>query len=358
MEIFKENDPSSKCLNLISNKMPLALSKYYVEINFPENIKSETVNMVENIRNAMIKRIQELEWLDESTRKYAIEKVLKIKYNLGYTDFVLNHEMIYNKYKSIGNIHDDFLSMLMSIENESLKDKYKLFYNENPENSINEIPIMPTYIVNALYSPNTNHMDFPAAVLQEPNFDVNQPDYINYGNMGSTMGHELTHAFDNNGKKYDSDGKEFNWWTDNDNEEFNEFSQCYIDQYGNYSSEIEGKKYYVDGINTLNENLADNGGLDRAFEAWKMSIEKNPEIAKTRNMKLPGLSEYTMEQLFYISYAHANCEVRNNKKIFEDTHSPGVFRVNGVVSNNKRFAKIFNCPAKSPMNPDHKCTLW
>ena len=155
MEIFKENDPSSKCLNLISNKMPLALSKYYVEINFPENIKSETVNMVENIRNAMIKRIQELEWLDESTRKYAIEKVLKIKYNLGYTDFVLNHEMIYNKYKSIGNIHDDFLSMLMSIENESLKDKYKLFYNENPENSINEIPIMPTYVSFFIYIINT-----------------------------------------------------------------------------------------------------------------------------------------------------------------------------------------------------------
>ena len=89
-----------------------------------------------------------------------------------------------------------------------------------------------------------------------------------------------------------------------------------------------------------------------------MSIEKDPEIAKTRNMKLPGLSEYTIEQLFYISFAHSNCEVRNNKDVFENVHSPGKFRVNGVVSNNKRFAKIFNCPAKSPMNPEHKCTLW
>jgi len=89
-----------------------------------------------------------------------------------------------------------------------------------------------------------------------------------------------------------------------------------------------------------------------------MSIEKDPEIAKTRNMKLPGLSEYTIEQLFYISFAHANCEVNIDEMNFENTHSPGKFRVNGVVSNNKRFAKIFNCPAKSPMNPDHKCTLW
>ena len=99
--------------------------------------------------------------------------------------------------------------------------------------------------------------------------------------------------------------------------------------------------------------------MDRAFEAWKMSIEKNPEVAKTRNMKLPGLSEYTLEQLFYISFAHSRCEVNIDKSSFvDDVHSPGKFRVNGVVSNSKRFAKIFNCPAKSPMNPEHKCILW
>ena len=146
IELFKGNDTSSKCLNLISNIMPLALSKYYVEINFPENTKPEAINMVENIRNAMIKRIQELEWLDESTRKYAIEKVLKIKYNLGYPDIITNHEIINNYYKPLENVHDDFLSIIMGIENVSLKDEYKSIYNENPENSINERQITPTYV--------------------------------------------------------------------------------------------------------------------------------------------------------------------------------------------------------------------
>jgi len=144
--LFEGNDTSSKCLNLISNTMPIALSKYYVEINFPENTKPEAINMVENIRNAMIKRIQELEWLDESTRKYAIEKVLEIKYNLGYSDLILNHEIIYNYYKPLENVHDDFLSIIMGILNVSLKDEYKSIYNENPEDSINRNIIMPTYV--------------------------------------------------------------------------------------------------------------------------------------------------------------------------------------------------------------------
>ncbi|ORX65987.1 zincin [Anaeromyces robustus] len=201
-------------------------------------------------------------------------------------------------------------------------------------------------------------MFISTGILQSPKFDINQPDYINYGNIGSTIGHELTHAFDNNGKNYDAEGKEFNWWTDNDSDEFDEFSQCFIDQYNSYSFELEGEEYNVDGERTLGENLADNGELDRAYEAWKLSIENNPEKAKERNKLLPGLSNYTMDQLFYISFAHSFCEVGVSEYANEDEHSPGKSRVNGSVSNNERFAKIFNCPTKKPMNPDMKCVLW
>eukprot|EP00833_Pecoramyces_ruminatium_P012070 jgi/Orpsp1_1/1186102/evm.model.c7180000096890.2 len=213
-------------------------------------------------------------------------------------------------------------------------------------------------MVNAHYNSGNNALEFPAAVLQTPLFDENQPDYLNYGSIGSTMGHELTHAFDNNGKNFDADGKQNNWWTDNDTEEFEEFSQCFIDQYSSFSSEIKGKKYYVDGELTLPENLSDNGGLNRSYEAWRLSIENNPEKAEKHNMKLPGLSDYTMDQLFFISFAHSYCSVGIDKTLFKDVHSPNKFRANGVVSNNKRFAKAFNCPPNSPMNPDKKCTLW
>ncbi|ORX79354.1 zincin [Anaeromyces robustus] len=352
--IFKENDEDSKCFNFINDKMPLALSKYYVEKKFSENIKSETINMIENIRNAMIYRIKELEWLDESTREYAIKKVLNIKYLIGHSDYIMNIENLYDIYKFFEQIqYDDPMSLLIGSLNVYYHDFFVRIYNENRkiEEEAEDIieNIMPAYEVNAVYSPLDNLMSFPAGVLQSPNFDINQPDYINYGNTGSTIGHELTHAFDNNGKNYDAEGKQSNWWTDNDNEDSMNFLNVSL---------TKGEKYNVDGERTLGENLADNGGLDRAYEAWKLSIENNPEKAKERNKLLPGLSNYTMDQLFYISFAHSNCEVGVSEYANEDEHSPGKSRVNGSVSNNKRFAKIFNCPTKSPMNPDMKCVLW
>ncbi|ORX83222.1 zincin [Anaeromyces robustus] len=362
--IFKENDEDSKCFNFINFNMPLALSKYYVDKKFTENVKSETMNMVENIRNAMIYRIKGLEWLDESTREYAIKKVLNIKYIIGHSDYIMNVENLYNQYKFYEPIQDDDpISLLLGSLNASYYETFSGIYSENyyeiEEEALNIIEnIMPAYEVNAVYDSWKNSMSFPAAILQSPNFDINQPDYINYGNTGSTIGHELTHAFDDNGKNYDAEGGEFNWWTDNDNEEFNEFSQCFVDQYNSYSFEIKGKKYNIDGKKTLGENLADNGGLDRAYEAWKLSIENNPEKAKEHNKLLPGLSNYTMDQLFYIAFANSYCEVGTSIYANEDEHSPGKSRVNGSVSNNERFAKIFNCPTKTPMNPDTKCVLW
>ncbi|ORX65984.1 zincin [Anaeromyces robustus] len=355
--IFQENNGNFTCYDLMNNHMSLALSKYYAEKIFTENDKSESMNMMENIRNAMIYRIKELEWLDESTREYAIKKILNIKYILGYTDNILNTENLYNKYKFFEPIeNDDPMFLMLSQENVN---NYKIFqniYNENYK-EIEEQNYEITDI-NAYYSPNENLMIFPAAILQSPNFDINQPDYISYGNIGSTMGHELTHAFDDSGKNFDAEGKEFNWWTDNDSEEFEEFSQCFIDQYNSYSFELKGEKYNVNGKRTLGENLADNGGLDRAYEAWKLSIENNPEKAKERNKLLPGLSNYTMDQLFYIYFAHYYCNVGVTESAIRDVHSPGKFRVNGSVSNSERFAKIFKCPKKSPMNPDIKCVLW
>ncbi|ORX63408.1 zincin [Anaeromyces robustus] len=332
--IFKENDENSKCFKFINDKMSLALSKYYVEKKFSENIKTETMNMIENIRNAMIYRIKELEWLDESTREYAIKKVINIKYFIGHFDYIMNSENLYNQYKFYEPIQDDdpmslLLVSLNASNNNSLQSIYNENYNEIEEQAQYIIEnIMSTYEVNAFYGDN-NFMIFPAAILQSPNIDINQPDYINYGNIGSTIGHELTHAFDNTGKNYDAEGKEINWWTDNDSEEFDEFSQCFIDQYDNYSFILRGIKSNVDGERTLDENLADNGGLNRAYEAWKLSIENNPEKAKERNKLLPGLSNYTMDQLFYISFAHSFCEVDIIDTANENEHSPGKFRVNG-----------------------------
>jgi len=357
-EIFPGNDANTQCLNYIYEYMSLVLSKYYVEKVFPEDSKLEFKDMIENIRNAMINRINELEWLDSSTREFAMEKVLKIKYLIGHSDYIMNVENIYNKYMTFEKVNEnsDSIYLYFFKDSYSKKEVMNSIYKENYNREIQFDAEL--FVLNALYYKAENTMLFPASILQSSNFDINQPDYLNYGSIGTIMGHELTHAFDNTGKDYDAEGREKEWWTDNDNEEFNELSQCFVNQYGNYSYEIKEKKYYVNGENTLGENLADNGGLDRSFEAWKISIEKNPEKATKRNMKLPGLSDYSMEQLFYISYAQNLCEVGYDKFYLFDSHSPRRFRINGSVSNSKRFAKIFNCPADSPMNPNNKCTLW
>jgi predicted metalloendopeptidase len=191
--IFEGDDPNSKCINLVDEYMPFALSKYYAEMKFPKNIKPEAMDMIENIRNSMIDRIKKLEWLDESTREHAIEKVLKIKYSIGYSDYVMNVENIYNNYKLLFLTKNDILSLLIRITNSKNKKIYDLFYNENYiESQISNYffdLFSKTYIVNAFYDSMENSMIFPAAILQSPKYDVNQPDYINYGNIGSVMGH-------------------------------------------------------------------------------------------------------------------------------------------------------------------------
>eukprot|EP00833_Pecoramyces_ruminatium_P011726 jgi/Orpsp1_1/1185758/evm.model.c7180000095105.2 len=149
-------------------------------------------------------------------------------------------------------------------------------------------------------------------------------------------------------------------WTDNDNEEFDEFSQCFIDQYSTYTiKDKNGIERNIDGELTLTDIIVDNGGIVRAYESWRNTIENDPEKATERNKKLPGLSEYSLDQLFYISFRQTWC---SNEQTYEDVENgkypPYKYRINGVVSNLKHFSKVFNCPVNSLMNPKNKCSFW
>jgi len=222
---------------------------------------------------------------------------------------------------------------------------------------------MTPQTVNAYYYPMDNSINFPAAIFQLPFFSANQPDYLNYGAIGSIAGHELTHAFDSSGSLFDANGVLNNWWTNSTYYEFDNLSKCFIDQYNQYKLiGSEGKEFNLNGKLTLNENLADNGGLSRSFEAWKLSSIKDPKKFSERNKALPGLSDFTPEQLFYIAFGQSFCE-KNTPELLEmlnetDPHSPGQYRIIGSVSNNEHFAKTFNCPKNSPMNPEKKCLIW
>ncbi|ORX76355.1 zincin [Anaeromyces robustus] len=336
------------CSNSIETIMSKAISKYYIQKSFTEKTRNEAKEMVENIKEAMINRIQKIEWLDDETREYTIQKVSKMKEIIGYSDDIMDPKKLYQLYENIEiNNYFDFL-ITKSVSEFGLALKYI---------DRNEWTKLYPHSVGAYYDFYANTINIPAGILQNPFYSIDEQDYINYGLGGIVIGHELTHAFDNTGRFYDAEGNYNNWWTDNDDKEFNEYSQCFIDEYNAITYESNNKKVNIDGEKTLGENLADNGGMFRAYEAWQLSLLKNPERAAKRNKKLPGFENYTIDQLFYIAYGQSHCSSSQKYNPY-DSHAPGIGRVNGVVVNSKHFAETFNCPTTSAMNPENKCIIW
>ncbi|XP_057301870.1 neprilysin-4-like isoform X2 [Hydractinia symbiolongicarpus] len=210
--------------------------------------------------------------------------------------------------------------------------------------------------INAYYSPQSNHIAFPAAILQPPYFETDYPKAVNYGCIGSVIGHEMTHGFDNKGRLFDKYGnlrdKDNSWWTLSSILNFVDRSKCFINQY----SAVEVAGDYINGQKTLGENIADNGGITiayRAFKDWEKENGKQP--------LLQGVAE-SNDQLFFLSFAQFFCSAKTDKalqsQLKTDVHSPNMERVRETIQNTAEFAKAFNCPLGSRMNPFRKCKLW
>jgi len=350
---------SEYCIRIVDGIMGMAASKLFIEKAFAGDSKQAAEKTIEYIKEAMSHRIPRMSWLDRQTRNLAIQKVFSLTDKIGYPDFVMKPKKVSEEYEGLEVDSDSFFNNIVNSNffdvGKNLKDIKKPVDRTKWE--------MTPQTVNAYYNPPMNEIVFPAGILQTPFFNSKDPYYLNYGGIGSVVGHELTHAFDNNGRQYDSKGKLRNWWSNSTLEEFNKLTQCFIDQYESYYIEDKkGNKYYIKGKLTLGENLADNGGLARAYEAWKISLNKDHENAKKHNPRLPGLTQYTLDQLFYISFGQIWCSKSRPEsavqRIRTDPHSPPKHRVNGAVSNSEHFSKTFNCPPNSPMNPEKKCLIW
>jgi len=204
--------------------------------------------------------------------------------------------------------------------------------------------------VNAYYSPDRNNINFPAGILQPPFYRQGRDAAVNYGGIGAVIGHELTHGFDDQGRKFDGQGNLHDWWTDADAKSYESRSSCIADQYSQY---VVANDTHLNGRLTLGENTADNGGLRLALLAY---------LAGPGATAAPVLDGFTREQRFFVGYAQIWCE--NRRPEFErlrattDTHSPARFRVNGTVSNMPEFAKAFSCKAGAPMVRQNACRVW
>ncbi|KAI6238023.1 Neprilysin-1 [Aphelenchoides fujianensis] len=318
----------------------------------PEGGRKEMVN---EIRAAFKSMLETNEWMNDSTKEYALTKAKGRCWHLiGFPDLAFNDTQLDEYYeKLIISEEDDYATLVH---------KYSLWAQQKAFRRLLE-PVdrlefsTSASTVNAFYSSVRNEITFPAAILQAPFFDASFPKAVNYGGIGAVIGHEISHAYDDSGAQFDAQGNLRNWWDPETEKRFRNLTKCIVDQYGAY--EVAGTGgMKINGVLTQGENIADNGGIRQAYRAYRAYIKKLGHEEK----RLPGYENYSNDQIFYISYAQTWCGASKPeaaiRQLVIDPHSPMRFRINGVVSNQQEFAAAFRCPKGSKMAPEKRCVIW
>jgi putative endopeptidase len=331
-----------RCSNAVNGAIGEALGKVYVEQYFAGDSKAKMLEMVHNIENAMEQDIDQLDWMSPATKTKAKEKLHAVANKIGYPDK-------WRDYSKLEVKPDDPLGN--SLRATAFENDRELAKIGKPVDRGEWGMTPPT--VNAYYDPSLNDINFPAGILQPAFYDKAQDDAINYGHIGAVIGHELTHGFDDQGRKFDAKGNLSDWWTPDDAKKFEARTDCLVQEYSNFIAVDDVK---VNGQLTLGENTADNGGLLLAYMAY-MARAKATGIDLTT--KTDG---YTAPQRLFIGYAQNWCEnarpeqVRN--QVLTDPHAPDHFRANGALVNQPGFAEAFGCKKGAPMVPTNSCRVW
>ncbi|RZC35967.1 Peptidase M13 N domain containing protein, partial [Asbolus verrucosus] len=330
----------------------IATGALYVKHFFNKESKQTMIELVDNIQHQFIEILKTVDWMDDVTRQHALEKAEAIRAYIAYPDELLNDEKIDEYYRNLTVNPQKYLESAQNVTLFVLQNMFKKL--DMPADTKDWKDHALAIFINAYYNPNQNSIEFPASLLQDVFFGNNRPQYMNYAAIGYVVGHEITHGFDDMGRQFDKNGNLVDWWQPKTKEAFNAKAQCIIDQYGNIT--VPEINLNLNGINTQGENIADNGGIKQAYLAYKKWVNDHaPERS------LPGLP-YTPEQMFWISAGNTWCEVQRTEElkidINNDFHSPKIYRINVPLMNSEYFAKDFNCPKGSPMNPVHKCVVW
>ncbi|XP_036386960.1 endothelin-converting enzyme 1 isoform X2 [Megalops cyprinoides] len=336
------------CVSDTDSALGFALGALFVKATFTEDSKAIAEDMVSEIKLAFEDGLQYVSWMDTETKKAAKEKADAIYNMIGYPKFIMDPKELDKVFNDFEVVSDLYFQNVMQYYNFSARVTADQLRKAPNRDQWSMTP--PT--VNAYYNPTKNEMVFPAGILQAPFYSRSWPKALNFGGIGVVMGHELTHAFDDQGREYDKEGNLRSWWKNSSVEAFKKQTQCMVEQYSNYSINQEP----LNGKHTLGENIADNGGLKAAYKAYESWIQKNGE-----EPLLPAL-DMTNRQLFFVGFAQVWCSVRtpesSHEGVITDPHSPSRFRVIGTISNSREFSKHFNCKPDTPMNPRRKCELW
>ncbi|KAG8434193.1 hypothetical protein GDO86_012533 [Hymenochirus boettgeri] len=342
-----------ECVSYVNSNMENAVGAMYVKETFAGESKRMISDLINKVREAFIETLDELQWMDVTSKEKAREKALSIKEQIGYPDYILedHNDKLDQEIAALNfSEHQYFENILEILKSGAQKSLRKLREPVDPD-----AWIIGAAVADAFYSPNRNQIVFPAGILQPPFFNKHQPQALNFGGIGMVIGHEITHGFDDNGRNFDKDGNMFDWWSNFSAMHFKEQSRCMVYQYGNYTWELAGGQN-VSGIITLGENIADNGGVRQAYKAYLKWVEKHG-----KEPKLPGL-DLTHKQLFFLNFAQVWCGSYRPEyarhSIKTDVHSPFKYRVMGSLQNFEAFSKEFNCKKGTKMHPVEKCRVW
>jgi len=328
-----------RCVDFVDADLGEALGQGFVKEAFGPQAKADTLRMVHEIESELEQDIRTLDWMTDDTRKQALAKLHAVMDKIGYPDKWRDYSALtIERGDALGNSQRanafEFHRELSKIG----KPLDKTEWSMTP----------PT--VNAYYNPLENNINFPAGILQPPFYGATRDAAANYGGAGAVIGHELTHGFDDQGRQFDAQGNLKDWWTEADSAAFDQRASCFVNQYGGYTAVDDVK---LNGKLTLGENTADNGGLRLAFLAY---------IASQAGRERQTLDGFTPEQRVFLGWAQVWCE--NRRPEYErlqaqtNPHSPGRYRVNGVVSNMPEFQKAFSCKSDAPMAKGTQCRVW
>jgi len=332
-----------RCTKSTDALLGMALGKLYVDRTFGAEGKERTLKMVQAIESAMREDIGELNWMSDTTKKKAYEKLDTIVNNIGYPD-------TWRDYSSVVIKTDDYAGNAERARAFEAHRQYSKIDHPTDRKDWGMTP--PT--VNAYYRPWMNDINFPAGILQPPFYGKLMDDAVNYGGIGVVIGHELTHGFDDQGRKYDPVGNLRDWWTPEDGKEFEHRADCTANEYSSFVSVKDDKgEVKLNGRLTLGENTADNGGLKLAYMVLMHMIG---------NMPVKPIDGYTAAQRFFLAYGQIWCQnvtdQEARKRVLTDPHSPGRWRVNGAVQNSAAFQQAFGCKAGQPMVAENACRVW
>jgi putative endopeptidase len=338
----KEQERWKRCTSRVDHEMGEALGQVYVEKYFPPEEKQRALNMTIAIEEAMDKDIDSLDWMSAQTKVKAKEKLRTVMNKIGYPDK-------WRDYSKLEIVRGDALgNQERARAFETARDLAKI---GKPVDKNEWYMSPPT--VNAYYDPQQNNVNFPAGYFQPPFFSDKEDDAANYGDMGSTIGHELTHGFDDEGRQFDKDGNLKDWWTKDDEQKFNQRAQCMVKQYDAIEA-VPG--VHLNGKLTLGENLADLGGLWLAWLAWE---DKADEAHLDMSAKMDG---YTPDQRFWIAYAQQWCTQTRPEQLRTQAqtnpHAPDEYRTNSVLQDLPDFAKSFSCKKTAKMVSPDPCRVW